>query len=313
MSENNLVSFIIPAFNAAETIGACLESIKRVDYPKDSLEIIVVDNGSKDDTLDIVGRFTSNIFIDNAATIAKLRNIGAKNANGGFLIFLDSDCTIPADWVDNALGHFKDNSVGLIGAKTYMLPDDANWIDRIWKMHLNRAKSKESVKWIISRAIMVKKDIFLSIGGFNESLITCEDVEFGYRMQKQYKIIADERLAPLHLEAQKDIFEFFKKESWRGEDSLRVGLKHLNEPKEVLTIAVLFYYLLSLLLLLPAIFIAIITKNAIYPLMISFGVVLPLLLISFSACIREKSLAYFWKFFIIYSVYIIARIAAMFK
>ena len=234
MSENSLVSFIIPALNAADTIGACLESIQKLDYPKDSIEIIVVDNGSKDDTLDIAGKFTHSIFIDVSATIAKLRNIGAKNARGSFFIFLDSDCTLTADWVDNALGRFKDNGIGLVGSRTYMLPDDANWIDKTWKMHLNKSKSPESAKWLISRAIMIRKDVFLSIGGFDESLTTCEDVEFGYRVQNKYRIIADEKLAPLHMKSQENIYEFFKKELWRGKDSFRVGLRHLNEPKEAL-------------------------------------------------------------------------------
>jgi len=313
MSENQLISFIIPALNAENTIGACLESVQNLDYPKNLLEIIVVDNGSKDNTRAIAGRFTSKILINDTATIAKLRNAGAKNATGEFIIFLDSDCVIPADWIKNALGHFNDNSVGLVGTKICKLPDNANWIDKTWETHLYRGKAQESARWLRSCAAMVRKDIFIAMGGFDESLTTCEDVEFGYRMQKQHRIIADKRLAPLHLNGHESILKFFKKESWRGRGSLRVGLKNLHEPKEALTIAVLFYYFVMLILLLPAICVAVMTKNLAYPVAIFFGVILPLFLASFIACIRAKNFGYLGKFFIIYAVYIIARIVAVFR
>lgn len=313
MQENSFISFIVPVLNMADTLGKCLESIKNVDYPKDNFEIIVMDNGSSDSSIEIAKQFTDRIFIDSKATIAKLRNKGAKEAKGTFLSFVDADCIIPKDYLKDALGYFKDSNVGLVGSRTYIVFDNATWIEKTWKVHFDKDSDINKVNWLHSEAIVIKKDIFFAVGGFDGSLETCEDVDFGYRINKKYKIISDKKLAPLHLKDAKKITEFFKKESWRGKNSIQVSLKHLNERKEILSLALLFYYLMLLILLAPAIIITFIIKNIIYLASILLSITVPLAIISFNTCRRTKKFSYFWKFFLLYGVYILARVRTIFK
>lgn len=95
------VSVIIPTFNSAGTLEKCLASIKanKTRYP---YEIIVVDCGSTDATLDIAGKYGAIILKDQPKRIN--RNIGVQSATGDIICFTDSDCTVPTDWIDKLVG-----------------------------------------------------------------------------------------------------------------------------------------------------------------------------------------------------------------
>lgn len=313
MGKNIFISFIIPCYNSKDTVSRCLESIQNINYPKDCFEIVIVDNGSKDNTIDICRKFTDKIFIDPAATISKLRNMGAQKARGNFLVFIDSDCVISKDWLKRVLEHFKDSNVGLAGSKTYTVPDEAGWVEKIWKIHLNRGKDEKDARWVVSRAIGVKKDTFLAVGGFDESLETCEDVDFGYCVGNKYNVISDEKLAPLHLKYTKSLSGFFRSESWRGKDSLKVSLKHIKEKKEILSVVFLLYYSVLCILLLPAVVLGFIRQNAIYPIAVSAGIVVPIVYISFDTCKKANRFSYFGKMLVLYGTYVFARVKAIFR
>ena len=313
MNENSFISFIVPSYNSENSIEKCLESIQNVDYLKNNFEIIIVDNGSKDGTVDIAKRFTDKIFIDNTATIAKLRNDGAKKSKGDFLVFLDSDCLLPKDWLINASEHFKDPAVVLVGSTTIILPGGDSWIDKAWKVHLDSIKANKQVMWIVSRAMAVRRDVFFLVGGFDESLVTCEDVDFGYRVSRKYKVISDKRLAPLHLKTINTLVEFFKKESWRGKDSLRVSLKYIKKWKEILSFASLMYYFILILLIAPSLALSLILRNMLFISLILICITLPLIIITFNTCLTKKQFSYFWKLLVLYGVYILARLRAIFQ
>jgi len=314
MENNNVISFIIPTYNAADTIVKCLASIKALEYPYNKSEIIIVDNGSSDSTRNVGAGFTNKIYVNTTETIAGLRNLGAKNAKGNFLAFIDSDCIIPQNWGNKALEHFKNKQVGMVGTRTILLPENVTWVERAWKKHLDREKYKKEVLWLFSCAIMVRKDVFEEVGGFDESLITCEDVDFGYKIRKKYTIIADEQLAPVHLRGEKTLTKFFKKESWRGKNSIKVELKQIMQKKKTsLMLAMLFYYLTMFIIFIPAAVIASITQNIGCVISIVIAIIMPVVVISFDTCRRIGDYRSMGQLFILYFTYILARIWAMFK
>ncbi|MDR2204977.1 MAG: glycosyltransferase [Flavobacteriaceae bacterium] len=95
---NNLISIIIPCYNSEETIEKCLKSVVNQDYT--NIEIIVINDGSTDGTLQIIQNFKekdSRIVLINQQNqgVSKARNIGISNASGDFICFVDSD-----DWVE---------------------------------------------------------------------------------------------------------------------------------------------------------------------------------------------------------------------
>jgi len=313
MNKNSFVSFIVPVYNSADTIKKCLESMQNISYPKNKFEIILVDNNSKDRTIDIARKFTSKIYVDSTATISTLRNIGAKKAKGDILCFVDADCVISKGWLRDALENLKDDDAAMTSSKLYSVPEEASWVARTWQVHLTgRNKGKKKVKWFAPCALAIKKHVFLSIAGFDESLVTCEDTDLGYRVGRKHRIISDKRLIFLHLHEPKTLFEFFQKEYWRGKDSVKVSLKYIKEPKEILSLMMLVYYSILGTLFFPTIVIMFITKNAIYATVVLFGLILPFVIVSFDTCRRTGEFLYFGKLMIVYATYVAARVRSIF-
>lgn len=307
------VTFVIPALNAEATIERCLKSIAVLDYPKDRINVIVVDNGSKDDTA-VIARKLGAMVLESGKKVSGMRNAAASKAKGEVIAFMDSDCVIPKDWLKAGIPYFDDEKVALAGSKTHLLADNATWVEKTWKIHLDRDNDNKTAKWFGTAALLVRRDVFLKVGGFDESLVTCEDVELGYKIGREYKIVADPKLAYVHLGEDKTLREFFRKETWRGKSGIEVALKNLREPKEALNLAFLSYYLVMIFVFFPiSIGNMIVSRNIVYPLLVLAGLTVPIIAMAFDTCRRTGKFSYFGKLFTVYFVYILARVAAIFR
>src|SRR5580765_3330169 len=118
-----LVSFVIPVRDDAVRLGKCLESINRNHYPRGLVEVIVVDNGSTDDSAQVARRHGA-IVLRSTGRVAELRNRGARAALGGILAFVDSDHEIDGRWIRTAVAVLSDNDVAAAGAP-YVAPPAA--------------------------------------------------------------------------------------------------------------------------------------------------------------------------------------------
>ena len=78
---NKLISIIIPTKNNGDILEKCLASIKNLDYPKEELEVIIVDGHSTDETVKIAKKYSCKIVYENIGTIGGARNIGVENTN----------------------------------------------------------------------------------------------------------------------------------------------------------------------------------------------------------------------------------------
>jgi len=109
------VSIIIPTFNGASRIGNCLDALLKQTAGLDT-EILVVNDGSTDNTVEIVGRYPSvRLTSQSNAGPAAARNRGALEARGPIILFTDDDCVPMPDWLATMLEPFKDPEV--VGAK----------------------------------------------------------------------------------------------------------------------------------------------------------------------------------------------------
>ncbi|UCG04884.1 MAG: glycosyltransferase, partial [Desulfobacterales bacterium] len=116
LSNHLFVSVIIPVRNRPDDIDVCLQSLEKLDYPNDKLEIIVVDDASTDQTPDVVGRFPVRfIGLKQHKQASYCRNIGARNASGDILAFIDSDCLAGSAWLRELVPAFKDGELGACG------------------------------------------------------------------------------------------------------------------------------------------------------------------------------------------------------
>lgn len=108
---NPLVTVAITTYNAEENIGSCLSSIFEQTYPAELFEVIMVDAGSKDNTLRIAEEYPVKVFVEEGCTRGRGRNLCLEKARGEIVVMIDSDNIAPSDWVERLVKYFEDPKV----------------------------------------------------------------------------------------------------------------------------------------------------------------------------------------------------------
>lgn len=110
-------SLVIPVLNEEKRLPKCLTAIKNLDYPKDKYEVLIIDNGSTDRSVDIIKSYGFNVYSEPKKGITFAREKGLNLAKGKYYITTDADAIVPRDWLKNAKKAFKKdkNIVGITG------------------------------------------------------------------------------------------------------------------------------------------------------------------------------------------------------
>jgi glycosyltransferase involved in cell wall biosynthesis len=184
--EARSASIIIPTFNGAARIGNCLDSLVKQTAGR-NVEILVVDDGSTDNTPNVVRGYTSVRLISQAnAGPASARNRGAMEARGTILLFTDDDCVPMPDWLEAMLGPFKDPEV--VGAKgvyrTHQRSLAARFVQIEYEDKYRLMAGLPSIDFIDTYSAAFRRDRFLEMTGYDTSFpVACaEDIELSYRM-----------------------------------------------------------------------------------------------------------------------------------
>jgi len=184
--EARSASIIIPTFNGASRIGNCLDSLVKQTAGQ-NVEILVVDDGSTDNTANVVRGYSSVRLIPQAnAGPASARNRGALEAQGKILLFTDDDCVPMADWLEAMLGPFMDPDV--VGAKgiyrTHQTSLAARFVQIEYEDKYRLMAGLPSIDFIDTYSAAFRRDRFLEMTGYDTSFpVACaEDVELSYRM-----------------------------------------------------------------------------------------------------------------------------------
>ncbi len=235
------VSIIIPAFNEEKYLPVCLDSISKLDWPKQDLEVIVIDNGSRDQTCKIAETWGAILLKDSTKNVSGLRNLGAQKATGDILAFVDADCVVAEDWLKQSEKYFSNSEI-LVWGGPPVPPESSSWVQKAWFLMVATAETSKEVDWIGTVDFFVKRIWFERIGGFNEQLLTCEDVDFCYQILKFGKIVSDNNIRVIHLREADSVKEFFYKEVWRGASNLKGVKSHGFSIKELPSLMVPFYF-----------------------------------------------------------------------
>ena len=218
-------SIIIPAKNEEVNIGLCLDSIGQVQWDKDQYEVIVVDNGSTDRTVEIATQKGASVYIKPGLTISGLRNYGASRASGEVLAFIDADCTVSSSWLLHASPYLLRKEVACFGSPP-IVPEDATWVQKAWFAVRRRSADICDVDWLESMNMFVRRDAFAVSGGFDESLITCEDYDLSLRLKLIGSIVSDSSIVAVHHGEASTVRHFFRKELWRGKSNFAGMIQH---------------------------------------------------------------------------------------
>jgi len=250
---DTVLSVVIPCKNEELHISRCLDALlnQRIENPP--LEIIVVDNGSTDRTLEILesyGDCVTPLSLPNAS-ISELRNHGVRESHGDWIAFIDADVEVHGNWyiaVMSALRRLEEEGLeisNVITGSTYAIPDNPTWIERVWFNQL-LARDKGNNNYINGGNLIVHRTLFDKIVGFDPFCVTGEDVKFCQDAKTHGgTVVKDPSILAFHHGYPKTIGQFFRRERWHG-----LGMaRSLSRPWYSRDLSLALYYSALLLAL----------------------------------------------------------------
>lgn len=236
------VSIVIPAFNEEKYIESVLQRVLLLDYPREMYEVIIVDNGSTDKTVDIARKYTDKVYVYEGVKVGAVRNFGASKARGDYIAFLDSDCIPPMSWLGDAFKYMDDNRCDVVGG-TCLLREDPTWVETSWV--INQDPKDQVNGSLMGGSILIKKSVFSSVGGFDESMSAGEDSALGDKLiASGYAIHIAKCCAFVHLGYPRDLREFTKRQFWHASSYLRSRKKRSIDYILLLSLVFLVFILL---------------------------------------------------------------------
>jgi GT2 family glycosyltransferase len=181
-------SIIVPTHARPRQLATCLRSLARLDYPRNSFEVIVVDDGTETPPEAVVASFCDQLDVtllrQAHAGPAAARNTGAEHARGRFLAFTDDDCTPALDWLQRLATRFARAPDRAIGGRTLnALPDNlystaSQLIVDVVYAHYNAHPDQAS--FFATNNLAIPADRFQAIGGFDADFFpfASEDRDF---------------------------------------------------------------------------------------------------------------------------------------
>ena len=188
------VSVIVPAYNAASTLEACLTSLVNQTYPHDLYEVVVVDDGSTDQTASLAEHAGARVIHQRNQGPAVARNRGVEAATGDFILFTDADCVPAPDWIERMMDAFLDPNV--VGAKGVYRTGQKQLMSRFvqceYQDKYDRLAHQAQIDFIDTYSAAYRRCQFLENGGFDPIFPrpSVEDQEFSFRLsQKGYRMV----------------------------------------------------------------------------------------------------------------------------
>ncbi|MEX0772633.1 MAG: glycosyltransferase [Balneolales bacterium] len=198
-------SIIIPIYNRSEDLDVLLESLMKQTFPPESYELIIVDDGSTENIKGVVDKFLSKAkfgiryFRQENQGPGKARNTGMDLAENDVIVFIDSDCIIPAHYLSEVADAFSEMQMDAYGG-----PDTALETFSAWDKAVNyvmtsffttgglRGADGRTLARFYPRSFNMgfKKEIYKKIGGFGSIFQYGEDIEFSHRILKATSRVA---------------------------------------------------------------------------------------------------------------------------
>jgi GT2 family glycosyltransferase len=196
------ISVVIVNYNGKQHLQKCIASLRKLNYPREKIEIIIVDNGSKDGSVELLRdnySFVKLITNTRNEGFAKPSNDGARAARGEYVAFLNNDMRVDVNWLRELVASLGNNDAQCAGS--VILSWDGKQIDFVggsvnfyglgyqenFKKPLNQMKTElendRQILFACGGAMLVNKKIFLDAGGFDEDYFAYyEDVDLGWRL-----------------------------------------------------------------------------------------------------------------------------------
>jgi len=249
-----LVSVVVPVRNRAQQIVDCIQSLLLLNYPEDKLEIIVVDDASRDSTAEQISSFpVKAMLMSEHIGQSACRNAATRVAKGEIVAFTDSDCVIDPDWLATLVSLFADPGIGAVGGLVAPL-SRASKLQRYEevKSPLYQGRQQKEVgvasssSYLSTCNFLARKRALEQTGGLDESMALGEDVDLTWRLcELGLKVVYSPR-GKVHHRHRNRVSEFAKRRALYASSEALLLRKH---PKRRRLLYLPVALLLSLALL----------------------------------------------------------------
>jgi len=193
-TDGHKISVILLTKNSSTTVQKSLESIFKQTRQPD--EVVVVDGNSSDGTLDIVKKYPVRLVSEPGLGFGHARNLGVKNASGDIVFFIDSDCYAEPDWIEKTLPHFDSNTEVAAVTGLTSLWNRESAVARFLACvggRVNMPTQPRFVKIAPTMNLALRREVVGEVGGFDETLIRCEDTDLTYKINQHHRILYEPR------------------------------------------------------------------------------------------------------------------------
>lgn len=300
------ISVIVPAYNAQPYISRCIEALLSQSFNPNNYEVIVVDDGSSDQTADIIKNYPVKYVYQKNQGPATARNRGVKEAKGDIILFTDADCVPTGNWIEEMVRPFKSPDIAAV--KGAYLTNQKEVVARLAQVEFEERfemlKKADSIDMVDTYSAGFRKAIFSQMGGFDTTFPVAnnEDTDLSYKMSRHgFKMVFNPVAVVYHLKHPDSIKKYARLKFWRGYWRMVVYKRFPDKMlKDTYTPQALKLQILTLFLTFFFISVAVIFPGlGIYPLcatVLIFGLLLaPFTLL---AIMRDPAVAIFAPFFL---------------
>ncbi len=245
-------SVIIPTYNRANIIKKVIERLSDQTYPSDKYEVIIVDDGSVDDTEEMVRSVNTSCslkyFRQERKGASAARNYGIKKAWGEIIVFIDSDILVNRSFVEEHMSYHHQQKGIIVRGVVINIENIDNLANE--KMKLTDISSA----FFATGNVSIRKKYLLKAGLFDEDFkeYGWEDLELGVRLKKQgLKTVTSERAVGYHYRKKPtlaDLPDLCAKERMRGRTAVLFYHKHPTFEVKCMTHVSFFFFALDRLL-----------------------------------------------------------------
>lgn len=211
---NPFATVVVPAYNAARTIGACVTALQKQTMDPSCFELIIVDDGSEDGTAEIAEGLGARVLRQERKRPAAARNTGAKEARGEIVCFTDADCAPREDWLEQIVKPFADDpaTIGCKGVyNTSQRSLVARFVQAEYEDKYDLLHHQQYIDFIDTYSAAYRRDVLLANNGFDESFPYLEDQELSFRLATRgYRMRFQPDAVVFHQHAA-DVLDYFRK------------------------------------------------------------------------------------------------------
>ncbi len=224
------VSIIVCSYNGAQTLESCLEALSHIDYP--DYEVVLVDDGSKDNTQEIAAKFPNIVNIKQVNMgLSYARNVGAAASTGEIIAYTDSDCMPEPDWLYYLVGTLLSGDYAGVGGPN-ISPPAKDWIQACVSASpggpCHVLLTDVVAEHIPGCNMAFHRWAFDKVGGFDDRYRKAgDDVDFCWRLQQEGGVIAFSPSAVVWHYRRFTLKAFFNQQKGYGEAESMLRFKHL--------------------------------------------------------------------------------------